>query len=267
MKKLILFLLFMFGSANAQFNPVQFYNYGSGGAKDFNPNIVGYYKFDSNPDDFSGLGYNGTTVGTPTYVAGKVSNSIDFNASLGNYINISDNSDFSFTNGSNDLPFSISMWVNFSSFASIGNWLINKRDATSGGDEWQLSFGDSRLTFAKFNHNNNGIFQLIRSSLNPFVINTWYHICYTDNGSGLVGSGKLYINGVLNVNINANTGSYVRMNNGTSLTRIGQASFQLSGNYHHYGKIDELGIWKNRELTPSEVLELYNRGNVGETIK
>lgn len=268
MKKSILLLLFVFSSINAQFNPAQFYNYGSGGEKDFNPNIVGYYKFDSNADDFSGLGYNGTTAGSPTYVAGKVSNAIDFNAAIGNYVNVADNNDFSFATVSNDVPFSISCWVYFSSFASIGNWIINKRDATSGGDEWHLQFGESRMSFVKYNYNNNGIAQLIRSSLNPFLINTWYHVCYTDNGTGAIGSGKLYINGSLNVDINTNSGgTYVRMNSSTSTTRIGQAAWNLSGNLHHYGRIDELGIWKNRELTASEVMELYNRGNIGETIK
>lgn len=32
------------------------------------------------------------------------------------------------------------------------------------------------------------------------------------------------------------------------------------------GLIDELAIWKNRELTATEVAELYNKGNSGNPI-
>lgn len=226
-------------------------------------NLVAYYAFENNANDLSGNGHNGSLIGSPTFVSGKNGNAINFgnNDNL-NYIDIADNNDFSFTNGTTDVPFTISLWVKFSSFSSIGNWLVSKRNTTTGGDEWQFCYSSNRLIFNKFQFNNNSIYQEILSTLNPFSLNTWYHLCYTDSGSGTVGSGKLYINGILNVAINQNVGvTYTRMNNGTSITRIGRNSWNLDDNrLKHRGLIDELAIWKNRDLNATEVAELYNSG-------
>jgi hypothetical protein len=231
-------------------------------------NLVGYYPFNSNANDLSGKGYNGTQVGAPTYGTGKVGNAINFgNDGILRYVDIADNNDFSFTNGTTDVPFTISMWVNLTSFSTIGNWFINKRGDTIGSDEWQFMFFQNRVQFLKFQFNNKSIFQNIASSLNPFLLNTWYHICYTDSGSGAIGSGKLYINGSLNTAINANSGgTYTRMNNGTNITRIAMNSWTPAASLKHRGLIDELAIWKNRELTATEVAELYTKGNLGNPI-
>lgn len=242
------------------------YIFGRKYGTNFLPNLVAYYPLNSNVNDLSGNLHNGLVGGAPSYVSGKVSNAIDFdNTATLKYFDIADNNDFSFTNGTTDVPFTISMWVNFSGFSVTGNWILNKRGATIGTDEWQFIYNSNRLSFSKFNYNTSGN-QQISTTLNPFALNTWYHITYTDNGSGLVGSGKLYINGTLNVNINANSGTYVRMPNGTSIIRSGLSSWTPSVNFKHRGLIDELAIWKNRELTASEVLELYTKGNAGTPI-
>jgi hypothetical protein len=244
------------------------YIFGRKYGDNFLTNLVGYYPFNSNANDLSGKGYNGTQVGVPTYGTGKVGNAINFgNDAVFRYVDIADNNDFSFTNGTTDVPFTISLWVNLTAYSVTGSWFINKRGATSGTDEWQFVFFGSRVQFGKFQFNNNSIVQIIESSLNPFILNTWYHICYTDSGSGAVGSGKLYINGSLNAPINTNSGgTYTRMNNGTNLTRIGMNSWTPVADLKHRGLIDELAIWKNRELTATEVAELYTKGNLGNPI-
>ena len=243
------------------------YIFGRKYGANFLTNLVAYYPLNSNAND-SINGYNGTLVGSPTFTSGKVLNAINFgNDATARYFNIADNNDFSFTNGTNDVPFTISLWVNFSSFSSTGNWLISKRAGLTYQDEWQFVFGEGRVGFTKFQFNNNAIYQIIQSSLNPFSLNTWYHICYTDSGNASVGSGKLYINGVANVAINQNVGgTYKIMNTGPSITRVGQFAFNTDTNLKHKGLIDELAIWKNRELTATEVLELYTKGNAGTPI-
>jgi len=231
-------------------------------------NLVAYYNLDANANDFSGKGHNGSLVGSPTFTTGKVSNAINFgNDATVRYFDIADNNDFSFTDGTTDVPFTIAMWVNISAFSATGNWFINKRGTTSGTDEWQICYAGNRLQFYKFQFNNNSIYQQIATTTTPFSFNTWYHVCYTDSGNSSVGSGKLYINGVANVNINQNVGgTYIRMNNGTNITRIGIDSWSASPAFKHRGLIDELAIWKNRELTATEVLELYTKGNAGTPI-
>lgn len=245
------------------------YIFGRKYSSNFLEGLVGYYPLNTDANDFSGKGYNGTQVGAPTYTSGKVGNAINFgNDVTERYFDIADNNDFSFTNGTNDVPFTISLWVNCSGLGIIGNWFINKRGGTSGTDEWQFLFYRNRVQFAKFQFNNNAIYQKIETATGALPLNTWTHFVYTDNGSGAVGSGKIYRNGVLDTNLNQNTGgTYTRMNNGTMFTRIGHASFNLNSlNGKHRGLIDELAIWKNRELTATEVLELYNKGNAGTPI-
>lgn len=245
------------------------YIFGRKYGANFLTNLVGYYPLNSNANDLSGKGYNGTQVGTPTYGTGKVSNAIDFgNDSNLRYVSISDNNDFSFTDGTTDVPFSISFWVKISSFSASGNWFVNKMSAANDGNsEWQIIYFENKLNFYKYQFNNLNIAQRIQSSLTPFSLNTWYHICYTDNGTASIGSGKLYIDGVFNVALNQNVGgTYTRMNNGTFPTRIGQASWSISTTFKHRGLVDELAIWKNRELSATEVAELYTKGNAGNPI-
>ena len=232
-------------------------------------NLVGYYPFNSNANDLSGKGYNGTQVGTPTYGTGKVGNAINFgNDAVFRYVDIADNNDFSFTNGTTDVPFTISLWVNLTATSVTGSWFINKTSALNDGNaEWQFVFFQNRVEFYKIQFNNGAISQRIATNVNILPLNTWTHFVYTDNGSGSVGSGKMYRNGALDVNINQNVGgTYTRMPNGTNLTRIGVNSWAPNLSLKHKGLIDELAIWKNRELTATEVAELYTKGNLGNPI-
>jgi len=225
--------------------------------------LVAYYSFDaSNATDIHTGTHNGTVFGSPTFPSGKNSNCIDFanNTSL-NYFTIADSNDFSFTNGTTDVPFSMSMWVNFSAFSATGNWFLNKRSATTGGDEWQLMYLSGAIYFSKLQYNNNAISQNIITNTGLFSTGTWYHVVYTDDGSGSVGSGKIYIDGALNVASNSNSGgTYTRMNNGNFSVFAGINGWSPSDSLKHKGKIDEIAIWKNKELTSIEVTQLYNAG-------
>lgn len=234
----------------------------------FLTDLVGYYPLNSNANDLSGKGHNGLLVNSPTFVSGKVSNAINFgNDTVLRYVDIPDNNDFSFTNVTTDVPFTISLWVNLTANSLTGSWFINKRGTTSGTDEWQFMFFENRVRFVKFQFNNNAITQQIATATGALPFNTWTHFVYTDDGSGAVGSGKMYRNGVLDTNINQNSGgTYTRMNNGTNITRIGINSWAESSALKTRGLIDEVAIWKNRELTATEVLELYTKGNSGNPI-
>ena len=230
--------------------------------------LVGYYKFDSNGNDFSGNGHNGTIEGTPVFSAGKVGNAIDFiNNTDTNYVDVPHTTDFNFADATNTYPFSMCMWVKFHAFSSTANFILNKRTTTSAGDEWQIIYIFGRLYFYKFQYNNNSIFQVIASSINPFSVNTWYHLAYTDDGTASIGSGKLYINGLENVDINSNqNGTFTNINYGNSISRFGAASWSSISALKHKGLIDETYIWKDRCLTPSEVLDIYNKGILGQIL-
>jgi hypothetical protein len=223
--------------------------------------LVAYYKFDNDLVDVVNA-QNGTAVGTITYGSGVINNAVNFgNNSNINYVDVADNNNFSFTNGTNDLPFSISLWVNFSAFSSTGNWLINKRNNISSNIEWQISrfTSTNSINLDLFSQNSNSSY--INVSSNAFsTLNTWTHIVVTYSGNQNQSGLNLYINGSLNVNTRSQTGTYVRMNNTSAVMTFGIARFSLVNSLKNRGLIDECGIWKDRELTATEVNALYNSG-------
>lgn len=231
------------------------------GGSELRNRLVGYYKFENNVIDSTGLLPTATT--NVVYTSGKIGQAANFDA-FSRVVDIPDTDFLSFTTGGgNDVPFSMSIWVLFNSFSSTGNWIINKRTNASGGDEWHLVYSTSlnRLVFVKFDRTNSANIQGIQSPASPFSLSTWYHIVYTDDGTKTNAGMKMYINGVLQTTTNLNSGTYTGMPNGSSITRMGDASFGLSTLTRHNGYIDETAIWKNRILTQSEVTSLYNSGS------
>lgn len=234
-------------------------------------NLVGYYPFNANANDFSGVGNNGTINGTPTYSVGKVGNAINLgNNTAFNHADFIDYNDFSFTDGTNDVPFTISIWINATSFSStFGNWIFNKRGETTNM-EYQLAIlPTGRLVFNKFSLGSGALgTQEILSTTVPLIsTNTWYNIIVTDSGSGNINDCKIYLNGSLLNVTRTTTGTYVRMLNTTSNARAGNAAWattQTQGQTtKHRGLLDEFYIWKNREMTATEALDIYTKGNTG----
>jgi len=225
-------------------------------------NLIAYYKFDANANDFSVAGNNGSIIGSPTFVAGKVNNAINFGTSgTSNYVEIPDDIDFSFTDGITDLPFTISCWINATQFSGTFNTILRKRG--TGQDEYQfIIFPTGRIEFYKFGNGSGAIYQLIQSATSVITTATWYNIVIT-NAGGLLGGLNIYVNGTLLTSVTRSTvGLYTRMVNGTANTTIGVAT----GTLKHRGLVDEFYIWKNRELTSVEALDIYNKGNAGQTL-
>jgi hypothetical protein len=216
---------------------------------DISTGLVSYYKLDSNSND--SYGSNNGTDNSISYVSGKIGNAASFNGSS-SFISIADNDDLSFTNGTNDLPFSISMWVNFSSLGDM--WLLNKR-LTGVNDEYQLIYYSGKFIINLFDGTFGGHF-FKEYSFTP-TTGTYYHIVATYSGNGSVSGLKLYVNGV-SVGTTSTSGSYSRMRNGTAPVVLGKAGWFNGLNFS--GKIDETAIY-NIELTQAEIDLLYNAGN------
>jgi hypothetical protein len=238
-------------------NPVLFYELGR--SSPLIEGLLSAYKLDNNSNDATGLSPNGTDTSI-TYGSGKVHNCANFNGSA--WINLTDSNNFSYTNGTNDIPFSGCFWVYFTSFNSVGNWLVNKRNNTSGGDEYQIMYYTDRLYFGKVDKSNNSITQAIGSPTFPFSLNTWYFISYTDDGSQTVAGMKIYINGALQIATNLSSGSYTGMVNGPAPLVFGTSAWDVGNvNLSHIGKMEGVYLWKNRELTLADITYLYNSGN------
>jgi hypothetical protein len=226
-------------------------------------NLVAWYKFDNNFNDSTPNAHNGAGTGSPTFVSGVIGDAVNFdNTNTLRYVQVPDADGFSFTDGITDLPFTITMWVYHLSFSSAGNFYINKRSTdVSPNIEWQFYYISSAnaIQVLLFDGNNTTWIGM-RSSVNPFALNTWYHIAATYDGSGLASGIKLYLNGVDVSTTTILSGTYVGMNNTAAPIRMGNAGWATTTVTKHRGYLDMLGVWKNRELTAAEILMLYNSG-------
>jgi len=185
---------------------------------------------------------------------GKLNGALNFDGSS-SYLTIPDNDAFSFIDGAgNDEPFSISAWVYADTLQSsdAGNWIIGKRGAGAGGNEWNLLAWEGLLYFQAYSDNSNSI------SANTLPINTgeWYHVVGTYDGSKSNSGLKIYLNGVdQTAGYNFTSGTYTGMSNGDQDVVLGKIGW---GDAHFWdGRIDEVAIY-NTELSSLDVANLYD---------
>ena len=232
-------------------------------------NLVGYYKFDANANDFSGNSYNGTVTnaGGLNYTTGKVGNAINFvNSNANNFVTIPDNIDFSFTDLTNDTPFSISIWVNITAFSTSGNYIFNKRGATGAvNNEYQFQINSNgSVFFARYSLLSSANGQTFGSPTSAIPLNTWKNIVITSDGTANINNLQIYIDGNLQTLTRTSFGTgFVKFGNGAGSMIMAKPSSFTDPNFKHKGFVDEFYIWKNRELTATEALDVYTKGNTG----
>ena len=224
-------------------------------------NLIAYYPFNANANDFSGVGNNGTVVGTPTYSAGKVGTAINFGTTTNsNYVNIPDSDDFSFTNNTVDLSFSISVWENVTQFSTGFNQILRKRlGSNTINNEYQIDIlPNGSFALFKFSNGTSTNYQLIQSAPGVITLNTLNNIIITNRDSN-INNVNIYLNGNLITPTRSTIGTYTRMINGTADIQLGNGTT----GFKHRGLLDEYYIWKGREMTATEALDIYNKGIAG----
>jgi hypothetical protein len=202
---------------------------------------------------------NTSTQTVDIALAGIANNySMSFDGS-NDYIDVGDSDSLSFTNGSNDLPFTFSSWVYFDS-VSGARAILGKDNGTQR--EYALFSNSGKLKI--FLKHLGGGTQCSRETNNVvFSTGQWYHVAASYDGSGgsTAADGiTLYINGVVAASTATNNGSYSHMSNTTADFNIGR----YSGAFAYFnGLIDELAVW-NTALTDgtggtvNQIAEIYN---------
>jgi len=237
---------------------------GGSAGTDFTTNLVASYNFDTNFADYTGnndLTASGTTSAGVT--GGKVSDCSDFPGGV-NYASSLGSNDFTFTDGVTDLPFSISFWVNFDSILDRSSIIMNRFTSSSNGG-WQIDWNTTnQIRFILGDYL--GITNRITATfpLTPITGN-WYHVAVSYDGSSSITGIQLYLNGLSQTITDESAGSYTKQPNIVTNIVLGTESFDI-GDSSLDGKLDEFHIWKNRELSASEVLEIYNIENSGTSI-
>ena len=174
------------------------------------------------------------------------------------FIDCGDSDDFSFTDGSNDLSYSFSAWVNadtLSTDLNQPNTIISKYGTST--NEWWFLIENKKLVIINYDQSNPTIIgRKYDTDLSP---NTWYHIAATYDGSKNVTGFKLYLDGVRvdDTNYNANS-TYGGMQNQVQNVFIGKRDRATRLSYFD-GQINNTQIWQ-AELSSSEIETLYNSG-------
>jgi len=196
--------------------------------------LLAYYTADNTPNDALG-NYNGTLVNGATYGTGIINQGFSFDG-VNDYVQL----DASLSGFSNTQPHTYSAWINTSSGSE--QWVIN--NCGSGSGTALVVWVDKvYFWFAGQNYYTNSISTITRNALQ--------YICVTYDGFGNI---SFYINGSLDV-VRTTAVTWTA----TGVNRSPRLGSKYNSTKFVNGVIDEVGIW-DRELTASEVTELYNSG-------
>jgi hypothetical protein len=204
--------------------------------------LVGYWPFCGNANDASGNNNNGT-------VNGASLTSDRFGNANSAYSFDGVNSSINLGSVINQPNFSLSAYCLISVKKNYNTILFKGID---GGPIKNFEFRlDTNNLYGYIGNSNNW---LSTNYINQFNTNTWLHTVLTYNGNDL----KLYYQG--NLVATQNIGNYQF---DLSNVYVGSRNVNNSNglNYNFNGKLDDITIY-NRELTATEIQQLYSLGNV-----
>ena len=209
--------------------------------------LQAYYTADNTPNDALG-NFNGTLTNGATYGTGIINNGFSFDG-VNDYVDLGNNLDF---DGST--PFSFNVWMNQTSAQAAS--LISKKGGASTYTGYRIAITSNRQIQVLFNSDftTNDRLQ-ITTGTNSFTIGVFNMITVTYDGSKNTSGISVYVDGTsisFSTNANSLTGS---ISNSTT-AKVG--AFVVGSQYFN-GILDEVGVW-NKELSSSEVTELYNSG-------
>jgi hypothetical protein len=226
--------------------------------------LVVHLKFDNNFDDSSGRGNNGTAVGAPSFVEGKIGAgalrySSKHDGSEFNYVTLGYPVDLQF---GADMDFTISFWSKFSIWTADPAFVANK-DWNSGSNMGYViaTAGDGHLQWnlrgdASGRRDYDGP---------PHTVDggNWHHVVVTFSRTG---DCTTYLDGAqVDSRSIAGSGNVDTIDLGLSVNigQDGTGFYTDGGNVGiEDGTIDDVGFWQ-RVLAASEVGRIYTSGLAG----
>ena len=210
--------------------------------------------------DISGNGNHGTYnggMGTVADTSNGGTRAYSFDG-FDDYIEIPDDDVFSFTNGTSDTAFAVSMWVNITDHSDFRP-LINKVSETisSSGHEWNLTARPSGdLIRGLLFGSSIGIQKRLDTTTG--LGTSWKHIVFASDGTNL----SFYLDGSLISATQSIVGGYSGMTNQSKPVRIGAVFINdLTYKDFFYGLQDDIRIF-DRALSTSEITHLATKRGV-----
>lgn len=217
----------------------------------FASDLIAAYPLSNANDAHAGL--NGVATGVVFDSTNAVNgNAGQFTLASNSRVLLPDNNLFSFTNGTNDLPYSMKCNIYLRTIGVLNPILWKGNGSANPSSEYYF-FVDAtnRIRIAHCDKTTiNWRIEAFTST--TLALNTPYNIVLTYNGNGSWTGWKVYVNGVSQTMTNASVGTYTTMNNTTFQPAIGNASGVV---IPFRGMIDEFYIFK-KELSLAEVTTL-----------
>jgi len=203
---------------------------------------------EGNLDHMGLLKNNGSNIWTSTKYAAGITNgglSVD---GITNYIEIAENTNFSFSDGLIDNPFSVSLWVYPTNSVSLNSsYLIDKNNT------WSIAMDSGKVEFTLNDYA--GGYRTVETPSTVVQSNAWNHVLVTYDAVGLAGM-HVYVNGSLQDDF-TDSSAYTHMNtSSTNLTMGSSSDYTIK----FEGLLDNF-IIIDKELSQIEIEGLYNRGS------
>jgi len=208
---------------------------------------IAWYPFTGNANDQSGNNLNGIVNGATLVIDrfGNSSNAYSFNG-ISNNITVNDSPLFNVEN------WTVSAWYKTTYNSSVPQRITHKQQGGSGSNYMSIIMQFGKI----YGSATDGIGE-IRATDNVVTNDgNWHHVVYTRND--INNNYKLYVDGIRKDSIADTYGNLAN----TSSFIIGSTG--ITSNYWN-GGIDDIGVW-NRELTPSEITQVYNNGICFQTV-
>ena len=203
--------------------------------------LVGYWKFDDGNGtvayDSSGYNNTGVFVSAPVWTQGKFDGGLRFDG-IDDAVEVK-------TDELDPNAGSISLWAYAEAFSSMPHYLFGHTTLLKWSNRIQLYVSDPNGNLAL----GLGDVHFRHTGIEKLDLNRWYHIALTWNGKTY----EVYVNGVLKA-----SGSYTGLSQLSAFADIGNDGNPVYRDESFCGIIDEVRIY-SRVLTPSEVVELFNK--------
>lgn len=211
-------------------------------------NLVSYWKLDeASGNALDAHGSNTLTdtnsVGTGT---GKINGCRDFEAGSTQYFSLADNDDLSIAD--NTVSYTWTAWANLESTGT--RQIVTKRTGVQVGNAMEYTIRvDTNVP--KIYWGAGGTFGSLSSGV-TMSLATWYFVVAGYDAS----TNKFFIS-VNDGTVTESAAVTTQTVNGTNGFGIGASQ----GSELWDGLIDEVGFWKGRRLSTTEITQLYNSGN------
>lgn len=187
------------------------------------------------------------------------------------HVLISDQDAFSFTDGSDDKPFSISAWVYVGDISADNGPFVSKINfLVSTRTEYLFKHSNGKLEMFMYDTLKSASGHAIKAVADATSLtdNTWHHVVMTYDGSGAHTGITLYTDGAATTSTNSETGTgtggYDKMTNTSTPLVLGatqDGAANSTANRVFEDKLADVCIF-DKELSASEVTEIYSSRKV-----